>query len=702
MDPYLPYVAHAVRRVQFNGRTSASQADDVGSIPITRSNPSHKESVLNKLLKIIAIVAAVIVVVIVAAAIVLMLVVDPNRYRGDIIEAVKQQTGRDLKIEGKLSLSLFPWIGLETKRLELSNAPGFGNEPFAVVESSATKVELLPLLRKQIIVDAVRLNGLKLHLARNAKGKTNWDDLTSQGGAKPAPKPAPKQGGSAEAALAAFTVNTFQVRDSEFTWRDATANAQYAVRGLNLTSGNLLGTKPAPLKLAFDLESQSPPIKERVQLDSRLNFDPAKEMLDVPALSLSLGDLRLQATLTGTKVLSAPKFSGSIDVPAFDARTLLERLGVDYKPSDDGVLRKVALTTKLRYDAKRAALSDLRLALDRTKLTGNLAVQTRSAPAYRFSLALDDIDVDRYLPAAEKTAGNKQTAKSKAEPVVIPLALLRETDADGQLRIGKLKAFGIHSQDVTVKVSAKNGHITLGPNTAKLYAGTYRGKTIIDAVGQVPQFRFEEKLAGIQLGPLLKDADVFDKYSGTGNVSLDLTARGLDANAVKRTLNGTAAVSLRDGKIEGVDLQKIVQQAEALLKKARGREVEGVPEASDETAFKSLSATARVTNGVVRNDDFRLEGPVIRAQGAGTANLVEESLDYRLQVTLAEGAGHKGTTVPVRISGPFAGLKYRVDISSLLKERAKPVEKKLEKKLEQKKEDLREKLRDRLLDKFRR
>jgi AsmA protein len=674
----------------------------VGSIPITRSNPSHKEPVLNKLLKIIAIAAAAVIVLIVVAVIALTIFVDPNRYRGDIIEAVKRQTGRDLKIEGKLSLSFFPWIGLETKRLELSNATGFGKEPFAVVASSATKVELLPLLRRRIVVDAVRLNGLKLHLARNAKGITNWDDLTRQGGGKPAPKPAPEHGGGAEAALAAFTINTFQVRDSEFTWHDATANAQYAVRGLDLTSGNLLGTKPAPLKLAFDLESQSPPIKERVQLDSRLNFDPAKETLDVPELSLSLGDLRLQAKLSGSRVLSAPKFSGSIDIAAFDARALLEHLGVDYKPAGSDALRKVALTTKLRYDAKRAALSDLRLTLDRTKLTGNLAVQTHSAPAYRFNFALDDIDVDRYLPTAEKPAGNKPAANSKAEPVVIPLALLRETDAKGALHIGKLKAIGIRSEDVTVKVSAKNGHIVLGPNAAKLYAGTYVGRTLVDASGRVPHFRFEEKLAGIQLGPLLKDADVFDKYSGTGNVSLELTARGLDANAVKRTLNGTAAVSLRDGKIEGVDLQKIVQQAQALLKKARGREVEGAPAASDETTFKSLSATARVTNGVVRNDDFKLEGPVIRAQGAGTANLVQESLDYRLQVTLAEGTGHKGTTVPVRISGPFAGLKYRVDISSLVKEQAKPVEQKLEKKLEQKKEDLREKLRDRLLDKLRR
>jgi AsmA protein len=649
--------------------------------------------VLKKLLKIIAIIAAVVVVLVVVAVIALTIVVDPNRYRGDIIQAVKQQTGRDLKIEGKLNLSFYPWIGLETKRLELSNAPGFGAEPFAVVESSATKVELLPLLRKQIVVDAVRLNGLKLHLARDAKGETNWGDLTKQAGEKPARKAAPKQGGGAGAALAAFTVNTFQVRNSEFTWRDAAANAQYAVRELDLTSGNLLGAKPAPLKLAFNLESKNPPIKERVELDSRLNFNPEKETLDIPELKLALGDLRLQAKLSASHVLSAPRLSGNVEVPAFDARALLKRLGVDYKPAGDDALRKVALSTKLEYDAKNAALSDLRLTLDGTKLTGGLAVQTRSAPAYRFNLAIDDIDVDRYLPATEKPANNKQAEKAKAAAVVIPLALLRETDADGQLRIGSLKAFGIRSQDVVAKVSAKNGRIALGPNAAKLYSGTYNGRTTIDASGRVPQFHFDEKLAGVQLGPLLKDADVFAHFSGAGDVNLALSAQGLDAEQIKRTLTGTVAVAVKNGAIEGVDLAK----TEAKIKEIRaqpGGSLQNVltslpaiaPEKGDKTTFTKLQANATVTNGVVNNKDLSVEAPHLRVIGSGTVNLVTETFEnYLLRVD----------DFPIIVSGKFESPSFRPDWNAIFRG-------KTEQKVEQKKEELREKLRERLLDKLRR
>ena len=651
---------------------------------------------MKKLLKIFAIVAAVVVVLLIVAAVVLTIIVDPNRYRDDIIKVVREQTGRNLNIDGKLSLSFFPWIGLETKRLELSNAAGFGKEPFAAVDSTETKVKLLPLFRGQVVVGAVRLNGLKLHLARNAKGETNWDDLTKRTTEKPAPKPAPKQGSGAGAALAAFTIDTFQVRNSEFIWRDDAAKQQYAVRGLDLTSGNLLGGAPAPFKLAFNLESKSPPVKERVELNSKLNFDIEKEMLNIPELSLSLGDLRVKARMTVKKALSTPAVVGAVEIPRFDARALLKRLGVDYQPADANAMRQVGLSTKIAYDILATTLSDMALTLDNTRITGDLAVRNRPTRAYRVNLALDDINIDRYLPAAEKTAKDKSQS-GKAEPIVIPLALLRETNANGSLQIGKLQAFGIHSQDVSVKIAAKDGRIVLGPNAAKLYGGNYSGRTAVDASGKMPQFRFDERLVGLQLEPFLKDAQIFSRFSGAGNVVLALTAQGLDAEQIKRTLTGDVSVAIKDGAIEGIDLEK----AEAKIKEIRsqsGGDVKKVlaalptitPDKGDKTTFTKLQANAAVANGVVNNKDLAIEAPHLRVNGSGTVNLVAETFDnYLLRIG----------DFPLIVSGNFDSPKFRPDWNAIYREKA---EQKVEQKKEEIKEELRDKLRNRLLDKLRR
>src|SRR3954462_2843735 len=130
---------------------------------------------LKKIGKILAVVAGVLVVVIIVIAIALPFVIDPNNYKNQIIQAVKQQTGRELKIGGKIGWSVFPWIGVEMRELEFSNAPGFGNQPFARIDPAGVKVKLLPLLKKDVVVDKVVLAGLNLNLAKDRSGKTNWD-----------------------------------------------------------------------------------------------------------------------------------------------------------------------------------------------------------------------------------------------------------------------------------------------------------------------------------------------------------------------------------------------------------------------------------------------------------------------------------------------------------------------------------------------
>ena len=66
-----------------------------------------------RLIKILLIALAAVVGVVAVAAIGLLLFFDPNDFRDRISASVKNQTGRDLVIQGDLSLSLFPWIAVE-------------------------------------------------------------------------------------------------------------------------------------------------------------------------------------------------------------------------------------------------------------------------------------------------------------------------------------------------------------------------------------------------------------------------------------------------------------------------------------------------------------------------------------------------------------------------------------------------------------
>ena len=141
---------------------------------------------MGKLIKWLVKLVVLVVVLVVVAAIVLPFVVDPNDFKDEITAEVKKATGRELTIAGDIKLSVFPWLGLQLGALQLSNAAGFGDEPFAAVKGAEVRVKLMPLLEKRLEADTVTLDGLNLNLSKAKDGRSNWDDL-----AKPAEPGAP-------------------------------------------------------------------------------------------------------------------------------------------------------------------------------------------------------------------------------------------------------------------------------------------------------------------------------------------------------------------------------------------------------------------------------------------------------------------------------------------------------------------------------
>ena len=107
---------------------------------------------------------AFIIIVIIIGLITLPFIVDPNDYKQQISEQVEKATGRTLNLEGGIGLSVFPWIALELGPLSLSNANGFQAEQFAKIDGAQIRIKLMPLLKKELEMDTVVLDGLILNL----------------------------------------------------------------------------------------------------------------------------------------------------------------------------------------------------------------------------------------------------------------------------------------------------------------------------------------------------------------------------------------------------------------------------------------------------------------------------------------------------------------------------------------------------------
>lgn len=666
---------------------------------------------MKKLLKIIGIIIALVIALLVIAGVALTLFFDPNDYRDDIARYVKNETGRELTIEGDLSLSYFPWIGLEIGQVALGNAEGFGAQPFAQVGSAGIKVQVLPLLRQELVMDKIILDGLQLNLARNQQGAANWDGLT-----KPAPEaepqPTPEPGGPA---LARFDVSGVEVSDAKIVWDDRQSDMHMELRDLNLNTGRLGGGEPVPVELSFDFVQAAEAPPRHFELEALVDLNLEQGTVAVNDLRGEFADLvALSAHIQGQGLNDNPSFSGRMELAEFVPRKLLAELGIEApQTADETVLGKASLATDFKATTASVTLSNLALALDDTRLQGQFAIDDFSTAAMRFDLQVDEIDLDRYLPpkqAPSKTAqapadGDAKPAPgggaAQVEADVIPVQTLRDLNINGKLQIGKLKAYNLKSEQIALAVAAKQGNVRIHPASAKLYGGSYSGDTRIDARGQQPVISLNEKLSGVQAQPLFKDAADTDLISGTAELSAKLSSSGTKLSQIKRGLNGNMAMAFTDGSVKGINVAQLIRTASAKL---RG---ESVPaDEPQQTDFTELTGTATVRDGVVNNQDLAMKSPLLRVDGAGQANLVQEQIDYTVKAVIVsslEGQGGealeqlKGVPIPVRITGSFADPSYNVDLAEVLTEQQKA---RVEEKVEEQKEKLREKAQDQLKEKL--
>jgi AsmA protein len=160
-----------------------------------------------------------------------------------------------------------------------------------------------------------------------------------------------------------------------------------------------------------------------------------------------------------------------------------------------------------------------------------------------------------------------------------------------------------------------------------------------------------------------------DKDFLEGDVQADvaLSTAGDEAEAIKRTLNGKGDLLFKDGAVVGIDLAGMVRNAKAAF---------GLAEKKAErpkTDFSELHVPFAITDGIVGTPNTSLASPLLRVMVVGKANLVNETLDFRVApkfVATLKGQGdtkeRSGVTVPVLVAGTFSSPKFRPDLKGML------------------------------------
>ena len=349
------------------------------------------------------------------------------------------------------------------------------------------------------------------------------------------------------------------------------------------------------------------------------------------------------------------------------------------------------------------SLKPLTIKFDDSTLSGNVSVNQFEKPAIGFDLAIDTINVDRYLPKTDDVANKDQASGVVVPPpaavALIPVQTIRDLNVNGLLNVQSLVVNGLAAESASVKIRAKNGVLNTEQRVEAFYNGQYEGKTTIDARQNTPRISVKEKVTGVNIEPLLVDLMGESKLSGVANIKADLTTRGNTVPAFKSALNGTANFSFDDGTIKGIDVGALMKQAEAVLKGNVGALAE---QGKGETAFAKMSGSTQIINGLAKNRDLLVTSPLVNITGEGSANLVSEALDYRLtlqrtkalsEAEKADSKDLKNVLVPVNVAGTFAKPRIQLDVKQIVLATQKE-------KIDEKKAELKEKLDEKIGEKL--
>lgn len=272
---------------------------------------STKRSPTRRLLRFIGFGFLNLLVLVIVVALVAPLLFDPNDYKDTIAGQFKKHSGRELTIVGDMSFSVLPWLGVRTGEVRVGNAAGSADspdKPFALLRSADVRVKLMPLLSREVQMDTINVHGLELHLARDASGRGNWEDLLAQGGAKPddsAAKPADDGSGDG-IALAAFALGGVHIEDAAVTYIDARNKQPISLSDVDVRTGAV--SIGAPVDAQISLRFAHPQGVGKAAGKARLSYELASKRVSAEALELSA---EVDAPALGQGIASA-QISGAV------------------------------------------------------------------------------------------------------------------------------------------------------------------------------------------------------------------------------------------------------------------------------------------------------------------------------------------------------------------------------------------------------
>lgn len=585
-----------------------------------------------------------------------LLLIPSDRVAALAVAEFEKATGRQLTIEGGLTPTLWPVLGVETGRIEISNAGWSEEGPMLVADGMAIRIDSNALFGGAVRITGLELTRPEILIEQGEEGVGNW----VFGGA---------QGGTATADMAGadrpFTLDLGVIKDGSIGYIDHATGRAVQLTGVNLEAR--LADYEGPLEVTMTAETAGQP----VTLDLTVGAFRTAYEGGVSPVTLAAGVGAATVGFEGRAGFMPASAEGRLEADLADLTAVSALLGLDRPALPQGLgARSVQVSGQATLTAAGSAhLREGRIVLDGTAITGDLDLTPgEERPKLVARLATGDLAFAQNVAEGSGAGeGGGAVATAGWSDRAIDLSGLAALDADVGLRAERLAMGPVVLAPVAGRVVVDRARAVVELDEVGAYGGGVTGQFVLNArkglsVGGDLAFR------DIALQPMLTDLTGFRRLIGTGDLTVNFLGAGGSVDAIMRSLSGSGVMNLGAGAIEGLDIAGMIRTLDT-----------GYVGEGQRTVFDSLSASFDMDGGDLFNRDLLMAGPVLTAEGAGRIGLGARDLEYRIRPTALRGEdGTGGISVPLWITGSWAAPSFALDLETLAQERLQDQAKALE------------------------
>ncbi len=579
---------------------------------------------------------AILIVVLVAGLTALVLLVNPNDFRGYLVDKVEQKSGYQLAFEGDMRWHVWPTLSIITGPVSVT-APG-AKSPIVSAENMRLDVELWPLISHRLAVEQIVLDGAVVRYTPESQiQKLDKDPIAPGSIANNPQEKSPSQW--------LLDVEKVEISNSLVIWQ--TKSDEFNLRDINLS-----------LKK-----------RDNKQLSASFSGNLSKNQQELTFSSQADIDLsQLSQSISGRLSQLDYKFIG----------VALPESGIEGNIVTDFVFEKT--------EQPKLSLSNLAITANDSNLSGTIDAIFTEIPNLNINLSSSLLNLDSLFGTPNQK-DNAEMAKINStrigvKPVIsgiekekYNLSSLALFTATIQVKIDSLTYRGMKIDNVVFNANNKAPLFTVSQLTGDAFGGKFALPVELNYQNVPAEVKAQPNFKYVELTPLLTAFNLPQKMSGSLSIAGNFSGPGYDGDAIKKLWQGNADLRINNARLAGLNIPLLIQQSFSRVT----NKVNAPKDTGNYTEVKLFTAQGQLNKGQFNLSSLTATSELINIKGKGWANIAAETLDINLGVQVTKGWGGdsrfiqqlQSLSIPLRLYGSWKDIKYQLDVEKFVRDELK-------------------------------